>query len=57
MEQAAYEQENKDKQELIYPFPAKPGNGQVNTFIFFFFLIKESEILHCNSKEVKNKIN
>jgi len=47
MEQAAHEQENKDKQELIYPFPAKPGNGQVNTFIFFFFLIKESEILHC----------
>jgi hypothetical protein len=26
-----------DNQEFIYPFPAKPAGGQVNTFVCFFF--------------------
>ncbi len=35
IEQAAQQQENMDNPEFIYPFPAKPAGGQVNTFVLF----------------------
>jgi len=46
-----------DTQEFIYPFPAKPAGGQVNTFVLFFkthFFIK-SEIFEMYLKKIEQK--
>jgi hypothetical protein len=57
MEQAA-QQQDIDNKELIYPFPAKPAGGQVNTFDFLTYLLIESEILKCIfEKKIENQIH
>jgi hypothetical protein len=40
--------------EFLYPFPAKPAGGQVNTFGLLTYLLIQSQILKCISK-LQNK--
>jgi hypothetical protein len=55
IEQAAQQQENMDNPEFIYPFPAKPAGGQVNTFVLFNSFLNQMRDCQMYSKEIENK--